>query len=83
MFPSPRRLACVVIGLLTVTSPARPRAESTPPCLDQYREPASRLIGAAISDTFAWRRLALLTDSIGSRLSGTPQLDRAIQWAAC
>ena len=82
MFPSPRRLACVVIGLLTVTSPARPRAESTPPWLDQYRDPAARLIGAAISDTFAWRRLALLTDSIGSRLSGTPQLDRAIQWAA-
>ena len=43
--------------------------------------PAARLIGAAISDTFAWRRLAVLTDSIGNRLSGTPQLDRAIQWA--
>src|SRR5207244_2949092 len=50
--------------------------------LDLYREPAARLIGAAISDTFAWRRLAVLTDSIGNRLSGTPQLDRAIRWAA-
>jgi carboxypeptidase Q len=82
VFPSLRRLACAVIAVLTVTSPvARPRAESTPAWLDQYRDPAARLIGAAISDTFAWRRLAVLTDWIGNRLSGTPQLDRAIQWA--
>ena len=82
MFPSPRRLAWAAIAVLTATSPAaRPRAESTPAWLDQYRDPAARLIGAAISDTFAWRRLAVLTDSIGNRLSGTPQLDRAIQWA--
>ena len=83
MFPSPRRLACALIAVLTVTAPgARLRAESTPAWLDQYRDPAARLIGAAISDTFAWRRLAVLTDSIGNRLSGTPQLDRAIRWAA-
>ena len=80
---SPRRLVCAVITVLTVASPLpRVRAESTPPWLDQYREPAARLIGEALSDTFAWRRLAVLTDSIGNRLSGTPQLDRAIQWAA-
>ncbi len=50
--------------------------------LDQYREPAARLIGEALSDTFAWRRLAVLTDSIGPRLSGSPELEHAIQWAA-
>jgi len=49
--------------------------------LDQYREPASRLIGEAVGSTFAWQRLALLTDSIGNRLSGTRALDRAIEWA--
>src|SRR5205823_7989936 len=49
--------------------------------LDPYREPAARLIGEAVGDTFAWRRLSLLTDTIGNRLSGTPQLDRAIEWA--
>jgi carboxypeptidase Q len=49
--------------------------------LDQYREPASRLIGEAVGSTFAWQRLAVLTDSIGHRLSGTPALDRAIAWA--
>jgi carboxypeptidase Q len=49
--------------------------------VDQYRDPAARLIGEAVGSTFAWQRLAVLTDSIGNRLSGTPQLDRAIAWA--
>jgi len=63
-----------------------PGAHSDPPSsgpawLDAYRAPASRLIGEAVSSTFAWDRLATLTDTIGNRLSGTPALDRAIQWA--
>jgi carboxypeptidase Q len=49
--------------------------------LDAYREPAARLIGEAVSSTFAWDRLAVLTDTIGNRLSGSPALDRAIEWA--
>jgi len=49
--------------------------------LTPYREPAARLIGEAVGSTFAWQRLAVLTDSIGNRLSGSPALDRAIQWA--
>jgi len=32
-------------------------------------------------DSFAWRRLAELTDGIGNRLSGSPELSRAIDWA--
>src|SRR6478672_3630437 len=52
-----------------------------PNWVDQYREPAARLIGEATSDTFGWRRLAVLTDTIGHRLSGSPELDRAIAWA--
>jgi len=57
------------------------RADPIPPWLDAYHEPAARLIGEALSDTFAWRRLAILTDTIGNRLSGTPQLTHAIDWA--
>ncbi len=81
MLPSPRHLVCVVIASFALGSHARAGSESTPAWLDQYREPASRLIGEALSEPFAWRRLSVLTDSIGHRLSGTPQLDRAIQWA--
>jgi len=49
--------------------------------IDAYREPAGRLIGEATSSTFAWQRLAVLTDTIGNRLSGSAALDRAIEWA--
>ena len=45
-------------------------APKAPAWLDAYREPASRLIGAAMTDTFAWRRLATLTDTIGNRQIG-------------
>jgi len=63
----------------------QPQPTAAPPVvpgwLEPYREPASRLVGAAMVDTSAWRRLATLTDSIGARLSGTPELTRAIDWA--
>jgi carboxypeptidase Q len=49
--------------------------------LDAYRDPAGRLIGEAVSSTFAWQRLSVLTDTIGHRLSGSPALERAIEWA--
>ena len=56
-------------------------SQSTPSWLDPYREPATRLIREAMSDSFAWQRLAVLTDTFGHRLSGSSHLDRAIQWA--
>jgi carboxypeptidase Q len=49
--------------------------------LDAYREPAARLIGAALGDTEAWTRLAELTDTFGHRLAGSKALDDAIAWA--
>jgi carboxypeptidase Q len=75
----------VLLAALTVTFAAgSPGIHAQTPTLwlAAYREPAARLIGEALSDTFAWRRLAELTDNFGDRLSGTPQLERAILWAA-
>jgi len=66
---------------LVVTS-AQPRAASNPVWLDAYRDPAARLIGEAVGSTFAWQRLAILTDSVGNRISGSDALNRAIRWAA-
>ncbi|HXI29601.1 MAG TPA: M20/M25/M40 family metallo-hydrolase [Vicinamibacterales bacterium] len=75
-----------MLATTTLNAQKPPSAHSDPPAggpawLDVYRAPASRLIGEAVSGTFAWDRLATLTDTIGNRLSGTPALDRAIQWA--
>jgi carboxypeptidase Q len=50
--------------------------------LDPYREPAAKLIGESMASDFAWERLALLGDTFGARLSGTKNLEDAIQWAA-
>ncbi len=70
-------------GAATISSHAQApaRVDQAPRWLEPYREPASRLIGAAMVDSFAWQRLATLTDTIGNRLSGTPELARAIEWA--
>lgn len=47
----------------------------------RYRDPANRLIEAALVDTTAYRRLEFLTDRIGNRSSGSEPLERAIDWA--
>jgi hypothetical protein len=49
--------------------------------IEEYRERASRIIGAALTDDTAYRRLAWLTDRIGHRLSGSENLERAVAWA--
>ena len=78
-------LVLPLLVVAAVTLGVRPsRADEPagrPAWLDGYREPAARLIGEALGSTFAWERLAVLTDTIGNRLSGSPQLDRAIAWA--
>src|SRR5258706_12191067 len=76
----PFSLLCAVV--LVGTLAAHVDAQSTPGWINGYRDTASRLIKAATSDDFAWQRLAELTDTYGSRLSGSENLNRAIAWAA-
>jgi carboxypeptidase Q len=49
--------------------------------IDAYRAPAGRIIGAALTKNKAYERLGYLTDRIGHRLSGSRNLERAIEWA--
>jgi hypothetical protein len=48
---------------------------------DRYRETAGKIIGAALTDVDGWEKLTYLTTEIGHRLSGSPGLERAIEWA--
>ena len=48
---------------------------------ETYREPAGRLIGAAMTDTQGWDRIDYLATVIGHRLSGSENLEKAIVWA--
>jgi carboxypeptidase Q len=68
-------LVCLVL-LLGGTALARQDS------IDRYRDAAARLIAESQSTDFAWTRLAELTDTFGPRLSGSRNLERAIDWAA-
>jgi len=46
-----------------------------------YREDAGRIIGAALTDEEGWEKLTYLTTVVGARLSGSEQLEQAIEWA--
>src|SRR5436190_23968930 len=73
-----RALFLFTAGLAVLSAPAV-RADPGS-WLDTFRDPAARLIGAAITNSVGWQRLALLTDVAGHRLSGSPQLEHAVQW---
>ena len=80
-----RRLipSLLVTSALVAGALAQPSAQSAPPAtwLDAYREPASRLIGAALADQAAFDKLAYLGDTFGPRLAGSRGLELAIEWA--
>jgi len=86
----------VFVPLFTLQNPATPpatpppataQASPTPPppppsvSIENYRASAARIIGGALVSNRAWERLAHLTDHIGNRLSGSKNLERAIEWA--
>lgn len=78
-----RTLALVVASVILL-APLTPSAQApagSAAWTDAYREPASRLVGEAMSSRFAWDRLAELGDTFGHRLSGSQALEDAIQWA--
>lgn len=43
--------------------------------------PAQRILDAALADSKAYERLAWLCDRVGHRLSGSPELEKAVAWA--
>jgi carboxypeptidase Q len=79
----------LVLLLTLITAPQNPsQATPTPTPLppptvkiDNYRAPAGRIIGAALTGNKAYERLSYLTDKIGHRLSGSRSLELAIAWA--
>lgn len=77
---SPSAGWALLLLLVPVTSAQVPPAGSAA-WLDAYRDTASRLIAESTANAFAWERLALLGDTFGSRLSGSPGLEHAIKWA--
>jgi carboxypeptidase Q len=48
--------------------------------IEPHRAPASRLIQAALRDSAAWKRLGLLVDGFGHRMTGSSSLEQALDW---
>ena len=46
-----------------------------------YSNAAAQIIGSALIEERAFENLEYLTDKIGHRLSGSPQLEQAVDWA--
>ena len=75
-----RRLAVLICIFSFVAAPGAQQPPSTA-WLDPHRDAASRLLGEALANDFAWQRLAELGDTFGHRLSGSKALEDAIDWA--
>jgi len=73
------RLAPALLPLLFLL-PGQPVAGADGPVAPD-RDVAARILGRALVDDGAWRRLEHLTTRIGNRLSGSVGLERAILWA--
>ena len=71
-----RRSFLVLPLCAAIVAPSHAVAQST----ERYREAADRIIAAATKDSAAWSRIAELTDTFGSRPSGSESLERAIDW---
>ena len=73
------RLAPVTLSL--AFAPAALVAQGDGPVASRYRATADRIIDAALADNgAAWNKLARFTDFSGHRFSGSPALERGIDW---
>ena len=72
-----RPLAIIGLAVLLSNPPGASDA-----WLEQYRQSASRIVDAATQNDDAWQRLAVMTDTFGHRLSGSPALEASLRWAS-
>lgn len=77
--PKPAAFTRIMLSALTVTVTTQAHAQNST-IQTRYGAVAARIIAAATRDSAAWNRLALLSDRFGPRFSGTPNLERAIDW---
>jgi carboxypeptidase Q len=71
----------LALGLALGFAPTSLIAQNGGAVARQYRATADRIIDAALADNgVAWNKLARFTDYSGSRFTGSPALERGIDW---
>ncbi|TDI75108.1 MAG: peptidase M28 family protein [Bacteroidetes bacterium] len=75
-------VVCAIACVSAISFSNTVSAQATGPdtIVDRYRADADRLIEAALADSFAYDRLAYMTDTFGPRFSGSTNLESAIDW---
>ena len=76
MRQTPLRAAIIALTLAAVL----PTPAESQSLAERYRATTDRIIAAALSDSAAYARVALLTDKFGHRLSGSASLEQALDW---
>ena len=75
----------IAVGARAQSAPADAERESARAALRaaaaSYKPIADRIIAAALAQDEAYAKLEQLCDDVGHRLSGSPGLERAIEWA--
>lgn len=74
-------IAVAAAGTYPETEPP-PRADRRTPIADRYRDAAKRIINATLAGNDAWEKMEELCLTVGPRLSGSRQLEKAVDWAA-
>ena len=74
-----RRAARLSLGL-TVVMLAPFVASAAQSVSARYKGAADRIIAESLRDSAAWNRVATLTETFGSRISGSESLEQAIDW---
>jgi carboxypeptidase Q len=70
----------LISNIILVTTDISVKADEKKLSKD-YAKTASQIIGSALVEGQAYEKLEYLSDSIGHRLSGSPELNQAIEWA--
>lgn len=65
----------------SIRAPTEPKPPAVGVLTRDYADAARRIVNATLAGNDAHDRLAYLCDSIGHRLSGSPGLEQAIEWA--
>jgi carboxypeptidase Q len=71
----------ILLGALSMTAAAAEQS-APPPGADAQAATLAHIRDAAMTSDWAWQHLSQLTDQIGPRLSGSPQLNAAIAQVA-
>jgi len=75
-----RTTRSLIASLAVLVLPTARAAQAQQPGIAAYRAAADSLIHAATADSSAYRRLGLMVDTFGHRLSGSASLEAAIDW---